>query len=280
MEKEIVKTDPMNRQLAHHVSVELAPSSARTAVALPQQQSVTVQTTAVMVLMNKTATCHVPNSNSSAAPTDVAFSTAGNATAIPTAKTAQTKILPYVTNVRAIRKRNFHVKMVAAYRNSGCATLTMIVGTIQTNQLTCVVKETARRDGNAARAEQTTDAFRNGCSATGKTIVVTIPTNSRRTVLHAILRQISNVRIIGVCRNSGSVTLRMIVETVLMKRRICAKETTGSVRNPNLDVTMVNAFRLDGVAIMRMIAVTILMRSVAAISNARMEHSSVLRDIA
>lgn len=94
-----------------------------------------------------------------------------------TAKTVQMKILPFVTNERAIQKQNLHARMVAAFRNCGCATLTTTVVMIQMNQLTCADKEIVRQVGNVARAEPITGAFQSGCSAMAKMIVETTQMN-------------------------------------------------------------------------------------------------------
>lgn len=280
MEREIVRMALMNLQVAHHVSAELVPSSAKMVAALLQQQSVMVQMTVVMAQMNKTATCHVLNSSSSAVPTDAAFSTVGNAMAIQIVKTVPMKIHRFVINEPVTQKQNLHVKMADAYRNYGCVILIMIVGMTLMNLLTCVVKEIAPLDGNAVLAEQIIDAYRNGCSAMEKTTVVIIRMSSKKIVPHVIRKQILSVLTIGVYRNSGSATLPMIVEMVLMKRKNCVKGTIASVQSLSLDVITVNVFRQDGDVITRMIVVIILMRLVAAISSARMEHSSVLPDIA
>lgn len=280
MAKETAKTAPMNRQHALHANAEPVPSSAKTAAALLRRRFVMVQTTAAMALTNRTATCLAPSLNSNADQTGAASSTAGNVTVTLTAKTVQMKTHRSVTNVPATRKPNLRVKTAAAYRNYGCAISTTTAATIPMNRRTCAVRGTAQQAGNVVQEGQTTVASRNGCSATGKTTVVIIPTSLRRIARLVILKLILNALIIDAFQSSGSAILLTIAEMGPMKRRSCVKETIGSAPSLSSGAIMGSVFQRGGGAIMKMIVGIIAMRSVAAISSARMERSSVLLGIA
>lgn len=91
-----------------------------------------------------------------------------------------------------MQTRNSSVRTGVAYRNCGCATLTMTVVTIRMNLRTCAVNVIARLDGNVVLANRTIVAFRNGCSAMERTIVVTTATNYRKIVQLATRKPISS----------------------------------------------------------------------------------------
>lgn len=61
----------------------------------------------------------------------------------------------------------------------------------------------------------------------------------------------------------------MTVETIQMKAKRCAEGHTGHVLNPNSNVAIPNAYRINGDVIMMMIVVMALMKSTAEISNAK-----------
>lgn len=171
MERMTAKMVQMNHRHAHHANVVAEHSNAKMAIAHHQQPFVTEKMTAETDPTKRTVTWIAQNWNSSAEQTDAAYLTVGNVTEIRTAKTAQMKIPPFVTNEPAIQRQNLHAKTDAAFRNCGCVTLTTIAVTIQTNPPTCAGKGTAPQVGNAARAEPTTGAFQNGCSVMEKTTV-------------------------------------------------------------------------------------------------------------
>lgn len=74
----------------------------------------------------------------------------------------------------------------------------MIAVTTLTNRPTCVDNAIAQPVGNVVPANQITDAFRSGCSATEKMIVAIIVTNCPKTVPFAMGKPISSVPIIVV----------------------------------------------------------------------------------
>lgn len=151
----------------------------------------------------------------------------------------------------------------------------MIAEMILMNQLTCADRRTALLGGGGVQDKRTTGVFRNGYSATAKTIAETDRTNYLRTVPHAMRKLTSLATTSAAYRSNGSVTSLMTVEMEVTNRRLYANISTESVLNQNSSVVTESVSHRDGAVTMRMTVETIPMRLTAAASSARTEPSSV-----
>jgi len=172
------------------------------------------------------------------------------------------------------RNLNSRVRTVGVYRSCGFAILTTIAGTIQTNRLTCVDNGTVRLDGRDVRERPITGAYRNGCSATVRMIVVTARTSCQRTVRNVKRPRTISAKTTDVYLRDGCVTLRTTAATTQMSRKTCAKDCTDSVRSLSSSVLTVNAYRASGGVTTMMIAVTTRMNSTVVDSSVRTAPSS------
>lgn len=189
MERRIVWTDQMSLTPAQSDTAAQVPSSVRTPTAPPLRQSVTAQTTAVMVPTRLNVLTNVHFSNSNANQVVVVFWIAGNAMATPIVKTTATKTRPCATTGLATPIRNSPAKTVDASLNFGCAISTTTAVMILMSQPTCVGRRIVQLDGEDAQAHLTTDAYLNGCSVMEKTIVETDLMSCQRIVQHATRKQ-------------------------------------------------------------------------------------------
>lgn len=179
-----------------------------------------------------------------------------------------------------IRKPNFLARTAVVYRNYGFAISITIVATIQTNPHLCADNAIAQPAGRGVPGEQITGVYRNGCSATAKTIVVTVRMNFPPTVRNAIRHPTSIARTIGVYRKDGFAISKTIAATTRTSPRTCVKDCTDSVRNLNFSVPTASASRDNGDAIMTTIAETIPTKLIAVNSIAKTALSSATAAIA
>lgn len=279
-EKRIVWMDLMNLIRVLYDTAELAHSSARILTAPQLQLSAMVPTTAVMALMKRNAPMNVHFLNSSASLVEDVSWTVGSVMEIQIVKITVMKTLLCVTIDLVTQTPNSPARTDAAFPNYGCAISTMIAVMTLMNQHTCVVKRIVRLDGEDALASLTTDAYQNGCSVMEKTIVEMDPMNCQKIVLLAMLRQTSLAKTNVVFLNNGYATSLTIVETAVMRLKLCANINTENVQSLNSSVVMANVYRQDGAAITRTIAATTRMRLTAVASSVRMEPSNVNLDIA
>ena len=173
-EKRIARTERTSPALAKSASVNPGSSSVSITTAPLPQLFAMVWTTAETDRMNRAATFHVRKMNSNATRPAVVSSGRGNAMETMIVAMGLTKIRPSVIRARATLKRNSPVKTEGASRNLGIATRTTIVATDRTSRPTFADRETAQPDGDAVRDGAITGVFRNGSSATAKTIVATV----------------------------------------------------------------------------------------------------------
>lgn len=192
-------------------------------------------------------------------------------------KTIVTKIPQCVTIDHVTQIQNSLARMDAVFPNYGCVTSITIVEMILMNQLTCAGRKIALTDGDGVQDNRTTDVYQNGCSVMVRMIVEMDPMNCQKIVHLVIVKQISLVKTNVAFLSNGYAILLMIVEMEAMKRSLYANISTESALNQNLNVVMENVYPQDGVVTTKMTAEIILMRWNVVDSNAKMEHSSVIR---
>lgn len=198
----------------------------------------------------------------------------GNVTETLIVKMVLMKILKFAITECAILKLNSLALMVAVFRNFGCAILITIVGMILMSLRTDVAKRTALTAGRGVQEDQTTVAYRSGCSATARMIAEITAMNNQSTAPSVMKLLTSSARTTDVYQNDGCVTLRMTAEIFLTRMKKCVKALTEAVRSQRCVATMPSAFLTAGGATMMTTAVMVQMKSAVVNSNARMERSS------
>lgn len=274
-EKRIARMEQMNRVRVWSASVNPDSSSVETTTAQRPPRSATEWTIAAMDQMRRTATFHALRTNSNAIRQVVVFWERGNAMVITTAVTVLMKIRPFVTHVLATRTRSLPAKMEGVSRNHGIAIRITIAVTDPTSRLTYADRETAQLDGDAVLNGAITAVFRNGSSATAKTIAVMALMSCLNNARNATKRPNSSAKTSAAFRAAGPVILKTIAPTVMMKTMNFAATSTVNVPPRNsAALRMENAFRAVTVAITTATVLMDRMRSDAKVSLAQMEHSS------
>ena len=187
-----------------------------------------------------------------------------------------------------------------ASRYCGGATSTTTAVTTVMSRLTFVETETARWDGNGARAMPTTGAFLSGCTATERTIVGTDRTNCQKTVQPA-KKKVNGSAITGDAfpskavfislfrknfdrhfefSGAGCATSKTIAATIRMRMKRCALEGTEHVQNQSLLAKAEYASLPDGVAITTTTAATDRTRKIAPKTFAQRTSSNAPAAIA
>merc|ERR1719233_538940 len=160
-----------------------------------------------------------------------------------------------VITENATRKPSSPAAMESVFPSCGSVTMTMTVEMTATNPPTAADTETARRDGEDARAIQTTDVSLNGSSAMERMTAEMERTSCLKIVQNVRKRVTSSVETKGVYRKDGCVILKMIVETTPMKMMKCAPEDTENAPSQNSDAETISVFLQDGDATMMTIVV-------------------------
>merc|ERR1719495_1048642 len=160
-----------------------------------------------------------------------------------------------VITENATRKLSSHAAMESVFPSCGSVTMTMTVGMTVTSPPTAADTGIAQRDGEDARAIQTTDVSLNGSSAMERMTAETERTSCLKIVQNVRKRATSSVETNGVYPKDGCVILKMIAETTLMKMMKCVPEDTENAPSQNSGVETISVFLQGGDATMMTIVV-------------------------
>lgn len=174
-----------------------------------------------------------------------------------------------------IQKPSTRVKTAVVYRNCGFVISTTIAAMIRTSPLSCVDSGIVLLDGKDALVKPITVVYPNGCSAMAKMIVVTDRTNCPKIVQSVSRPETSSVKTIDAYPKDGCATLKTIAETIRTNQKICARGSTGSVRNQNSSVPTVSVYPANGDVTTTTIVETIPTNLTVVDSNVKMERSNV-----
>merc|ERR1719233_416189 len=168
-----------------------------------------------------------------------------------------------VITENATRKPSSPAAMENVFPSCGSVTMTMTVEMTATNPPTAADTGTAQRDGEDARAIQTTDISLNGCSAMERMTAETEQTSYLKIVQNVRKRVTSSVETKGVCRKDGCAILKTIAETTPMKMMKCAPEDTENAPSQNSDAETISVFLQGGDATMMTIVVMVVTNQTA-----------------